>query len=56
MRNNPPNTLQYAYQIGKLTELAVNNLTGTNECLDNRDIALATFVDIEGTFNNALSV
>lgn len=54
-RNNPLHTHQYVYQAGKSTELALNNLViGLNESLDNRELAVVTFPDIEGTFNNAL--
>jgi len=53
--SNPLNADQYAYQAGKSTELALNNLVGkTEKTFESKGIAVGIFLDIEGTFNNAL--
>lgn len=49
------NAHQYAYQAGKSTDMALNNLVGNiASTLQNREIAVAAFLDIEGAFNNTL--
>jgi len=46
---------QYAYQVGKLTHLALNNLvTSISNALKQKEVAVAALLDIEGAFNNAL--
>ncbi|CAH1974332.1 unnamed protein product [Acanthoscelides obtectus] len=43
---------QFAYQAGKSTDLALHNLVGRLEkTLDQREVALVAFLDIEGAFN-----
>lgn len=47
---------QYAYQKGKSTELALSDLVGQiSRTLDQKEIMMAAFLDIEGAFNNALA-
>lgn len=56
LRHNPLSVHQYAYQTGKSTELALERLvTKIGQSLDNKEIALAAFIDIEGAFNNTLN-
>ena len=51
----PLNVHQYAYQAGKSTDMALNNLVkNIASTLQNREIAVAAFLDIEGAFNNTL--
>jgi len=53
--SNPLNADQYAYQADKSTELALNNLVGkTENTFESKGIAVGIFLDIKGTFNNAL--
>jgi hypothetical protein len=52
---HPLNVHQYAYQAGKSTDMALNNLVeNITTSLQNREIAVAAFLDIEGAFNNTL--
>jgi hypothetical protein len=44
---------QYAYQTGKSVETALHRfVVRVEKALDQREIALGAFLDIEGTFNN----
>jgi hypothetical protein len=44
---------QHAYQAGKSTEMALHRLVVRfDKALDQRDMALGVFLDIEGAFNN----
>ena len=44
---------QYAYQAGKSVESALNELfVRVEKVLDQREIALGAFLDIQGAFNN----
>jgi hypothetical protein len=44
---------QHAYQAGKLMETALHQLVvRVEKTLDQQEIALGTFLDIEGSFNN----
>jgi hypothetical protein len=44
---------QHAYQAGKLVETALHLLfVPVEKALDQQEIALSTFLDIEGAFNN----
>lgn len=55
LRHYPLSPHQYAYQVGKSTDLALNNLVGRiKQSLNQGEFALAAFLDIEGAFNNAL--
>jgi hypothetical protein len=48
----PLHSNQHAYQAGKLVEMALHQLMGVEKVLDQQEIALGTFLDIEGAFNN----
>lgn len=51
--NSPLHNLQFAYQPGKSTETALHQLVSKIEdTLDRKEIALATFLDIQGAFDN----
>lgn len=55
LSRSPLSTHQYAYQAGKSTDLALNNLVASiGETLKKKEVAVAAFLDIEGAFNNAL--
>ena len=52
-KNSPLHNLQFAYQPGKSTETALHELVSKIEdTLDRKEIALATFLDIQGAFDN----
>jgi len=52
-KNSPLHDLQFAYQPGKSTETALHQLVSKIEdALDRKEIALATFLDIQGAFDN----
>lgn len=52
--NNPLNKNQFAYQSGKSTITALHTLVSKIEkSLEAKEILLATFLDIEGAFDNA---
>ncbi|CAK1588016.1 unnamed protein product [Parnassius mnemosyne] len=43
---------QHAYSLGKSTELALNQIiTNIEEAIQNKEICLGSFIDIEGAFN-----
>jgi len=49
----PLHSNQHAYQAGKLVETALYQLiVRVEKVLDQREIALGAFLDIEGAFNN----
>ena len=51
---NPLHQHQHAYQAGKSTETALNSALGIiQSSLDNKEYALACFLDIQGAFDNA---
>ncbi|KAG8177831.1 hypothetical protein JTE90_002665 [Oedothorax gibbosus] len=51
--NSPLHDLQFAYQPGKSTETALHHLiTKIEDSLERKEIALATFLDIQGAFDN----
>jgi len=43
---------QHAYQAGKSVETALHQLVWVEKALDQQEIALGVFLDIEGAFNN----
>ena len=43
---------QHAYQAGKSVKTALHQLVRVEKVLDQQEIALGTFLDIEGAFNN----
>ncbi|XP_037929304.1 uncharacterized protein LOC119663774 [Teleopsis dalmanni] len=52
--NNPLNKLQFAYQKGKSTVMALHSIVQIIEkALNLKKAALGAFMDIEGVFNNA---
>ena len=49
----PLSDRQYAYQPGKFTDSALDDLNRLlSESLEDKEVAVGTFMDIEGTFNN----
>jgi hypothetical protein len=56
LKNYPLHRNQHAYQTGKSTETALHNVvTHTESSIEHKEIALAAFVDIEGTFDRTSS-
>lgn len=53
LSKNPLHKNQYAYQSGKSTETALHNLvTKIEKALNEKEVALCAFIDIEGAFDN----
>ena len=51
--NSPLHNLQFAYQPGKSTETALSKqVSKIEDTLEKKEIALATFLDIQGAFDN----
>jgi hypothetical protein len=48
----PLHSNQHAYQAGKSVETALHQLVQVEKALDQKEIALGVFLDIEGVFNN----
>ena len=54
LERQPLSCRQYAYQPGKSTDSALDDLNRLiSKSLEDKEIAMATFLDIEGAFNNA---
>lgn len=54
LEKSPLSIKQHAYQPGRSTDSALNELNRTiSKSIEDKEIALATFMDIEGAFNNA---
>jgi Reverse transcriptase (RNA-dependent DNA polymerase). len=53
LRANPLHRYQYAYQAGRSVDTALHSLVSRIErAMDDKDLALAAFLDIEGAFDN----
>lgn len=54
LKISPLSNRQYAYQPGRSTDQALDDLNRLiSKSLEDKEIATATFIDIEGAFNNA---
>jgi hypothetical protein len=52
---HPLHRYQFAYQPGKFTETALHHvITHTEEAVENSDVTLGAFLDIEGAFDSIL--
>lgn len=53
LRARPLSSRQYAYQPGKSTDSALDDLNRLiSKSIEDKEIAMATFLDVEGAFNN----
>lgn len=54
LKERPLSARPYAYQLGKAKDLAVDDLNRLLPCsLGDKEMAVATFLDLEEAFNNA---